>query len=125
METFRKRLSGRVLLGVVGGLLVGCLIVAGAEPPAGPKNLALIGGEILTQTDAGPVHGTILIRNGKIAAVGRDVAVPADAEKIDVTGFVITPGLIDAQQQSLAHRCGGSRRRQRRELGCCRRCGSA
>src|SRR5262249_34777711 len=43
------------------------------------------------------VRGTILIRDGKIAAVGREVAIPSDAEKVDVTGFVITPGLIDAR----------------------------
>jgi imidazolonepropionase-like amidohydrolase len=97
METFRKRLSGRNLLAVVGGLLVGSLIVAGAEPPAGSKALALVGGEILTQTDEGAVRGTLVIRDGKIGAVGRDVAIPGDADKIDVTDFVIMPGLIDAR----------------------------
>src|SRR5262245_4734143 len=61
------------------------------------KPLALVGGQILTQTDAGPVEGTVLVRDGKIVSVGADVAVPADAERIDVKGMVVTPGLIDAR----------------------------
>jgi imidazolonepropionase-like amidohydrolase len=72
-------------------------MVTAAEPPPGPKTLALVGAEILTQTSEGAVHGTLLIRDGKIAAVGRNVVVPVDAEKIDVTDFVLTPGLIDAR----------------------------
>ena len=39
--------------------------------------------------------GTIVVRDGKIAAVGANVAVPADAEVIDGSGKVITPGAID------------------------------
>jgi imidazolonepropionase-like amidohydrolase len=93
----RKPLSARNLLCVTGGLLMGCLLVAGAEPSQGPKTLALIGGEIRTQTEDGVFHGTILLRDGKIAGVGRGVKVPADADRIDVTNFILTPGLIDAR----------------------------
>src|SRR5207253_2677500 len=70
---------------------------AGAEPPAGLKSIALVGGEVLTQTEDAAVRGTILIRDGKIAAVGQEVTILGDAEKIDVTGCLITPGLIDAR----------------------------
>src|SRR5438552_1887356 len=97
MDAIRKRRPLRILLGVVGSLLVGSLLFADAEPPAGLKTIALVGGEILTQTEDAAVRGTVLIRDGRIAAVGRDVAIPGDAEKIDVTGFVVTPGLIDAR----------------------------
>lgn len=41
-------------------------------------------------------HGTVVIREGKIAAVGAGIPVPADAERIDGTGKVVTPGLFDA-----------------------------
>ncbi len=49
-------------------------------------------------TAAGPAieNAVLLIENGRIAAVGRDVAVPAGAEVLDVTGMTIIPGLIDA-----------------------------
>jgi imidazolonepropionase-like amidohydrolase len=46
----------------------------------------------------GPVieKGTVLIRNGVIAAVGAQVDVPASAWVIDANGLTVYPGLIDA-----------------------------
>ncbi len=41
-------------------------------------------------------RGTVLVEDGKIAACGADVAVPAGAEVLDLTGKWLTPGLIDA-----------------------------
>ena len=38
---------------------------------------------------------TVLIRDGKIVAVGRDLPAPAGAQVIEVSGGSITPGLID------------------------------
>jgi imidazolonepropionase-like amidohydrolase len=38
----------------------------------------------------------VLLRDGKIAAVGTNLDVPAGAEVIDVSGRFVTPGLIDA-----------------------------
>jgi imidazolonepropionase-like amidohydrolase len=40
-------------------------------------------------------RATVLIRNGKIAAVGKDVAVPEDAKVIDAHGGTVMPGLVD------------------------------
>jgi imidazolonepropionase-like amidohydrolase len=47
---------------------------------------------------SGPVieRGTVVIRNGLIAAVGASVSAPADARVIDGTGLSVYPGLIDA-----------------------------
>ena len=39
---------------------------------------------------------TILVRDGLITAVGRDVAPPADLPLVDGTGMTLLPGLIDA-----------------------------
>jgi imidazolonepropionase-like amidohydrolase len=49
-------------------------------------------------TLAGPVieNGTILIRNGKIEAVGTSVAAAPGAQEIDGTGLNVYPGMIDA-----------------------------
>src|SRR5437773_1401491 len=93
----RKRCFVFELLGLICSLLLATLVLSGDEPPTKSKPLALVGGTILTQTELGTLKGTVLIRNGKIAAVGPDVRVPDDAEKIDVTGFIVTPGLIDAR----------------------------
>src|SRR6267378_536555 len=74
------------LLTITGGLLSGSLVLGRSETPLASKTLALVGGRILTQSDAGTVDGIVLIRDGKIAAVGRTVEIPADATKVDVTG---------------------------------------
>jgi imidazolonepropionase-like amidohydrolase len=44
-----------------------------------------------------PVEGaTVVIANGLIAAVGKDVAIPAEAGVIDGKGLTVYPGLVDA-----------------------------
>ena len=40
--------------------------------------------------------GMLLIVDGRIVAVGTDIAVPPDATVIEVAGGSLTPGLIDA-----------------------------
>ena len=48
-------------------------------------------------TAAGPAieRGSILLQDGKIAAVGQAVSAPPDAAVIDATGKWVTPGIID------------------------------
>jgi len=48
-------------------------------------------------TAAGPQidGGSVLLRDGKVVAVGATVEAPADAEVIDGTGKWVTPGLVD------------------------------
>jgi imidazolonepropionase-like amidohydrolase len=49
-------------------------------------------------TVSGPVieRGTVVIRNGLIAAAGANISAPPDARVIDGTGLTVYPGLIDA-----------------------------
>jgi len=49
-------------------------------------------------TVSGPVieRGTVVVRNGLIAAAGADVNAPPDARVIDGTGLTVYPGLIDS-----------------------------
>jgi imidazolonepropionase-like amidohydrolase len=53
------------------------------------------GATVHTAAGAPIPNATIVVRDGKIAAVGRNVAVPAGATVIDATGKVIIPGMID------------------------------
>ena len=48
-------------------------------------------------TAAGPIirGGSVLMQNGKVAAIGANIAAPADAIVIDGAGKYVTPGLID------------------------------
>lgn len=47
---------------------------------------------------AGPVveNGTLVVRNGKIEAIGKDAVVPAGARVVDCAGKTIMPGLVSA-----------------------------
>ena len=56
--------------------------------------LVIRGATIHTATGA-PFVGSIVLRGGKILAVGATVAAPAGAKIIDGTGKVVTPGMID------------------------------
>lgn len=55
---------------------------------------------ILTASHGTIENGSILIRGGKIAAVGKDVTASAGARVIDATGMFVTPGLIDAHSHT-------------------------
>ncbi|MGH9945535.1 MAG: hypothetical protein ACRD9R_24535, partial [Pyrinomonadaceae bacterium] len=41
-------------------------------------------------------RGTVVVRNGLVAAVGANVTAPPDARVIDGAGLTVYPGLIDA-----------------------------
>ncbi len=74
--------------------LVASLVIATA--PLAAQTIAITGATI--HPVSGPViqAGTIVLQNGKIVAVGRDVTVPSGATRIDGTGKVVTPGLFHA-----------------------------
>jgi imidazolonepropionase-like amidohydrolase len=55
---------------------------------------------VLTVTNGTIENGSVLIRNGKIAQVGRDVAAPANARIIDATGKFVSPGIIDTHSHT-------------------------
>lgn len=58
--------------------------------------IALTNGTVYTMENGIMEHGTILIEDNKIVAVGTEVVLPLDAEIIDVEGRIVTPGFIDA-----------------------------
>lgn len=58
--------------------------------------IALINGKLYTMEQGVIEQGTVLMDHGKIAAVGAEVEIPADAQIIDVAGRIVTPGFIDA-----------------------------
>ena len=59
--------------------------------------VALVGGTVHTmEPDTVPTPATVLIRDGRIQAIlGPEVALPAEARQVDVTGKHLVPGLID------------------------------
>lgn len=67
--------------------------------PVGGQTIAITGGRILPVSSAPIERGTVLIRDGRITAVGADVAIPSDAQRVDATGKIVTPGLFNAATQ--------------------------
>jgi imidazolonepropionase-like amidohydrolase len=68
------------------------------EPPA---TVAIRGGTLWTQGEAGVIEGgVLLVRAGKIAAVGRDVPIPEGVTVLDAAGRHVTPGLVDCHSHT-------------------------
>jgi len=80
---------------VASALLLLCAAVSNAQHSA-IETYAITNARIVTVS--GPVieRGTVVIRNGLIAAAGANVTAPSDARMIDATGLTVYPGLIDS-----------------------------
>ena len=61
-----------------------------------PAHWALTNARIVTEPGKVIDKGTVVIKDGVIAAVGADIQPPADARVLDMAGKTIYPGLIDA-----------------------------
>jgi imidazolonepropionase-like amidohydrolase len=66
----------------------------GVIPPRG--TLAIRNARIVTVSGPEIENGTVVIRDGKIEAVGANVSVPSGAQTIDGSGLSVYPGMIDA-----------------------------
>lgn len=88
----------RMLSLFCGGLLF-TMATAWANPevPGAPQKKPVAITNATIHPVSGPViaGGTIVFDKGKITALGKDVVIPADAEKIDATGKHAYPGLFD------------------------------
>ncbi|HYX41014.1 MAG TPA: hypothetical protein VE821_04920, partial [Pyrinomonadaceae bacterium] len=60
-----------------------------------PGTYAIRNARIVTVTGAEIENGTVVVRDGRIEAVGANVAVPAGAQEIDARGLSVYPGMID------------------------------
>ena len=65
--------------------------------------VAIRGGTVLTVTRGTIQNGIVVLRDGKIAAVGgSNTAIPGGAEIVDAKGRFVTPGIIDAHSHIAA-----------------------
>ena len=81
--------------------LLSMVLIAGIAPaqnaPAPPRNEVVIKNAlVMTATHGNILEGSVYIKDGKIAAVGKDVGAPANATVIDAEGKYLTPGIIDS-----------------------------
>ncbi len=78
-------------------VFVGCLFLAGTafSQMAPTTDTAITHAKIFTLTGAPIEDGTVIIHDGKIAAVGTNVSLPTGAKVIDAKGLQVYPGLFD------------------------------
>jgi imidazolonepropionase-like amidohydrolase len=89
--------KSQLITGIIASLLIISIFYAEAQnPKARTGTFALTGATIETVTKGTITNGTIILRNGKIEAVGTNIPVPQGAEVINCSGLKIYPGLIDA-----------------------------
>jgi hypothetical protein len=75
---------------------LGCVLGLWQSRPAAAQDVAIRGGTVIPVAGAPIEGGTVLIRDGRIAAVGVDVSIPTGVPVVDVTGKWVLPGLVDA-----------------------------
>lgn len=63
--------------------------------PASAPTTAIVNATILTAVGPRIDGGSLVMSDGLIVAVGRDIAIPADAQVIDARGRWVTPGIVD------------------------------
>jgi imidazolonepropionase-like amidohydrolase len=90
----KSRQASLARVGLAGAALAA--VAAGASPAAAQdRAIAFTGARILTMAGEAVEDGTLVIKDGKILAVGANVAIPADAQRRDAKGRVIMPGIVD------------------------------
>jgi imidazolonepropionase-like amidohydrolase len=88
----RKMVSKRALV-LLSSFAIGTVATSAATPAQ--SGLAIIGATVFSATGAAPLIETVLISNGRITAVGSNLAVPAGYHKIDASGEALLPGFFD------------------------------
>jgi imidazolonepropionase-like amidohydrolase len=74
------------------------LLAAGFAAFAQSPPVAFTGARIIPIEGAEIANGTVVVENGKIVAAGpaASVTIPANAQRIDIKGKVLMPGLVDS-----------------------------
>ncbi len=99
-------------IGARGGALALVLAAAPApalraQQPAPPAVVAIRAGTLIDGTGAAPVRNAVVVLRGdRIEAVGPAVRIPAGVRVIDLSGYTLLPGFIDAHVHLAARPLG-------------------
>jgi imidazolonepropionase-like amidohydrolase len=76
-------------------LLMACAALIALPAAAHAQTVAITGGKVVIGDGSAPIeNGTVVFRDGRVVAAGRNVAVPAGARTIDAQGKWVTPGIF-------------------------------
>jgi len=82
-------------MGLAAVLFLALVFALPLRAQSGAKALAIQGAKVHTLAGPAIENGTVVIRDGKIVAVGAGVQIPADAQVVDASGLEVYPGLFD------------------------------
>lgn len=82
-------------------LLAATGLGAQQAPPPGAGPTLIRNATILTVTKGKLENADLLLQNGKIAAIGKNLSAPAGANVIDATGKYVMPGIIDPHSHTM------------------------
>lgn len=88
-----KRISFLSLLAICVFVIASALA---QQPSSSQKDVLIKNAIVMTVTHGNIQSGSVYIKDGKIAAVGKDVSAPAGATVIDAGGKYLTPGIVDS-----------------------------
>jgi imidazolonepropionase-like amidohydrolase len=80
-------------------LLLVCILPFPALVQPATRVYAIQGGKVFTLAGPPIENATVIIRDGKISAIGAHIEIPADARVIDAKGLEVYPGLFDPVTQ--------------------------
>jgi imidazolonepropionase-like amidohydrolase len=86
-------ISGRIALVVIAS----AILATGGR--AGGQTIAITGAKVYPVSSPPIDNATVLMRDGKIVAVGTNVTIPSDARRVDASGKWVTPGFINSSTQ--------------------------
>jgi imidazolonepropionase-like amidohydrolase len=79
-------------------LLWAATLLSVAAAPA--ETILIRNATVMTVTKGTLQDGSVLVENGKIAAVGKNLSAPSDAIVVDAAGKFLTPGIIDCHSHT-------------------------
>ena len=88
----RKPVTGKRFRTAFGALLMAIATIAAGQEPA----TLLSNGNVVTLDADNTIVNSVLVRGGRIEAVGNDLQAPAGAQVIDLQGHTMIPGLMDS-----------------------------
>ncbi len=89
-----------LLMGSVLAVLGVLAVAAGIGPSStGPQPmLAIVDAMVVDGTGAAPRQATVLVRDGRVAAIGPRLSIPSGARVIAADGMTLIPGLFDVHE---------------------------
>ncbi len=108
------RLVLRVILSLLPAVAFAQEILPPGQRPEPPGVHALVGARVVVSPDLVLEEGTILLRDGRIVAVGNEVAIPPDARTWEMKGKTIYAGFLESY---LSGSGGGGEKKPEGEMG--------